>query len=296
MQPGVTGSNTVALVGGEPVGWSDLSPLVAEAAGGAVLEEVAIDRQLVRELRALGIEITGDDLLAERRLLLENLGHQASMNENEVAQTIERVRTSRGLGPRRFNALLWRNAGLRKLVIHESNLDATPDEVRQAIAVRFGERARVRIITVDSERQASEIRSRLISAEGSEVLGARFIEEASRQSTDVSAARGGLIESMSLSDPAFPAVLRELAGRMSAGEVSPVIALERGFALILLIDKVHSEAPPAGEEDLARHQLRVRKQRIAMESLARDLVRRAAVIVTDESLRWSWSKRAIDRR
>lgn len=276
----------VAIVSGDRVFLDDLSQYLAEAAGAIALEEFTLDRELDRALTARGLSVSGDEIRDEQRQLTESIAQQAAVSEDDAARLVEQLRTARGLGPIRYPATLARNAKLRALV--RGQVQVSPEEARQVVAGRFGARVRARVITTETQQAAAETQARL-QADG--LSASRFSEEAGRVSTDETSSRGGLVPELGLEDPSYPAVLRQAAAGLAPGAMSPVIALDRGFALVLVESKIPATTPPAGEEERAMAVLRLRRERVAMDRLARELVSRAGVVVMDDGLRWSWSRR-----
>jgi hypothetical protein len=277
----------VAIVKGEPVAWADLDRMMAEAAGGQVLEEVVLDRMLDRRAAQAGVTITAADIAAERRALVEAITRSAETSEDDAERLLANVRRSRGLGEVRFAHLLERNARLRKLIPPVSVSD---DEVRQAFDIRHGPRFRTRVIVAASDRAAAEIRGELDQAPANlDDRSMFFATIAARKSTDPSAERGGMLEPISPADPAYPASLRAAVQRMEVGAISPVLGVDRGYAIALLEERIPADTVDfASEAEPIRAQVRVRRERLAMDALASDLLHEAEVRVTDPSLGWSW--------
>ncbi len=273
-----------ALVNGQPLSWDDLRPLLAEAAGGQVVQEAVLDRLLVAEVKSKGLSITESDVAAERRLLVESIARDAKAAPADGERLLESVRRSRGLGDQRFQRLLERNARMRKLVA--PTVEITESEVALAFEMLHGPKYRVRVITTSGEGAASAIRSELAATK--DQLGARFADAALRGSTDSSAGRGGAIDPFSSADPAYPAVVREAVKAMAPGQISPVLAVDRGFAIVLLEEVILADnATLAQESSAITAQVRTRRERQAMDALGLRLVRGADLKVMDRSLDWS---------
>lgn len=283
--PGASGSSLpAAMVGGRGVSTGDLGAALLELGGKQALEELALDRALAQELDTKNLRISDEDLARERRLLEDELTARGVGEGAGTVGLVDRVRRSRGLGPARFAALLRRNAGLRMLV--QESVFVVPEEIAVERAVRFGEKVRARVIVVESEQKAAAVRGRVLRE--TEGLVGRFAQEAFEQSTDASAGSGGLVRAFSAEDPAVPSVIRSAVRSMREGEVSPVLALDDGFALVLVEGRTPASAP-ASEEGLEAS-VRRRKEREAMEALAGHLLGSQSVTVFDESLRWGWGK------
>ncbi len=166
------------------------------------------------------------------------------------------------------------------------------EQLGTAHAVRHGPRCRARIIVVSSEREAAQARSRV---EGAADRRGAFIEEAIARSTDPSAPRGGLLEPISPADPAYPVSVRRALEALRAGELSPVVALENGYALLLLDERTEGDGTPieAVRPELERL-LRIRQERVLMDRTASQMLETARITVFDPSLEWSWRTRRQD--
>ena len=276
----------IATVAGEAVFADDLSAWMSELAGGTVLEEFAVSRQVEKELASRGLKLEAGDIDAERRNMAVATDHKLS--DAELAVAMRRVQQARGLGPSRFKALIERNAGLRRLVRDEVQIGDA--DVRSEIDLKYGARTRVRIIVTPNESDAITARARLDAAAANE-RSRRFAEEAALISFDPSASRGGEIEPLSVADPNYALSVRQAMTKLAPGELSPILRLENGYALLLCEGSVAAVTPPANAEELARERVRLREERIAMERLARKFLQSAQVTVFDRTLDWSWNAR-----
>jgi hypothetical protein len=302
-----------ALVNGEPVTWGELQPMLAEAAGGAVLQEAVLDRLLMARSKTQAILITPDDIAAERRLLVDTIARDAGAGPDDAERLLERVRQTRGLGEERFTRLLDRNARMRKLVA--PTVQVSEEEVAQAAEMLLGAKYRIRVLVTKGQGDAAAIRRDLTARLGAVFVGQQvvgsalgcvlvgepfawrtpaaalseaFARAAMKSSIDTSAGRGGLLEPISTADPAYPSSVRQCLRTLVPGQVSPVLAVDRGFALVLLEEVVPGESPIL-EASLAsvRERVRARRQRRAMDALAEQLLGEAQIRVMDRSLEWS---------
>jgi hypothetical protein len=270
---GGSGSQTVAAIDGEPVAWSELIPAMAELSGGQALDELALDRRLARELARRGISIGTADIERERGTLLRSLADVPGADPAAL-------RRRRGLGPARYDAILRRSASLRALVAPE--ISVTDEELDRAAAIRSGTRYATRLIVVPTQAEAASIRERLRTSGGD--ITTSFAGEAVLRSADSSATRGGAIGEISPDDPTWPASLRAAIARTPGGTVSDILALDAGFGLVL-VEAV--TAPQPADRDAIGRELRVRKERAAMDRAAKSLSPRAGVSAIEPSLRWS---------
>ena len=270
-----------AVVRGTVVPWSAMQPLLAEAAGAEVLQEITLDRALAEEARLRGVSVTDAQIRAEEANLLRTLREAgAALDDAGGRQVLDDLRRRRGLGPRRYEALLRRTALLRAMV--QDQIDLTDAAIQRAYELLHGPRYRVRIITVDSIPAANAVQARLDAGEP-------FGEVAARFSTDPSAGVGGLVEPISAADLNYPSALREALPRLQAGRVSAPIAIERGYA-ILRLDEVIPADGIAFEDvrDSVEREARIAQERTRMSELAARLIGQSGVTALDPSLAWSW--------
>lgn len=277
-----TGGDTgrpVALIDGSPIQWSEIRPILLEAAGAAALEELALDRLIAIELARTGRSVSKADIDRERDNLLASL----SPDRNIATRLLDEVRRRDNLGPKRFEDLLKRNAGLRMLVRDEVRL--SPEALAQAYDMTAGPKRQVRIITISTLTEAERTLDRLRA-------GAAFSDVAADVSTDRSAVRGGLLEPFARSDVSYPQALREAVFSLSPGQLSSPILLDNGYAIALL----EREIPATGASlESMRPQLersvRLAQERLLMDQLARRLLRESRITVIDDDLNESWRRR-----
>ena len=274
-----------ATIAGEPVTWAELVPLLAEAAGGTALREIALDRAIDRECARRGLD--PDELAApaavarERRLLTQALEQGGlTLDEDESARVINELRTRRGLGEARFARTLRRSAILRALV--QGELEITDNALRALHDLRHGPRREIRLIVTPSLAQSRAARTRL-------ERGADFSKLALEVSQDPSARTGGVVAPLTRADPSWPAALREAVFQGAIGSLVGPIAVETGYTLAIVdaedqSAQVRFEAVRPELEAL----LRLREERRAMDALARQLLGATDVEVLDPALRWSW--------
>ena len=94
-----------------------MQPLLAEAAGGEILEEIALDRLLADEVERRGLSVTSEEIRREESLLLDSLIQaEVASDIRQGRRLLTDLRERRGLGEHRYSALLRRSASLRALV------------------------------------------------------------------------------------------------------------------------------------------------------------------------------------
>lgn len=277
----------LAFVSGRSVRMADLRDSLLEAAGGDALANLILDRGLARRLASLGIEVTESDLAAEREAMLRSLDAE---DEDRAMRLLRRLRERRNLGPRRYAAMLERNAALRKLVRQNGDVVISDAELRVAYEAAYGPKVRVRLALLPTLPAARELRA---AVRRSERPVARFIELAVERSVDGSASRGGLLRPISPADTAYPPAFREaLKGfdeDAERGAVSSVVVLDDGFALLQFIERV--EASDVEWEEIRgtlRNTLQQRELRREMDRTARSVLADADVTILNDALAESW--------
>lgn len=272
---------------GQRIEWGQIEPLLGEAAGSTVMEEVAIDLLARRELENRGLTITKADIDAEESLLTGAL-ERAGARGPRASELIMQMRAARGLGPLRYRALLERNAMLRRLVLEEC--EPTPEQLALGMQVRFGPRIVSRIIVTPTQQEVGAIHARLTasSPESREML---FAAEAFRSSIDPSKERGGLLEPISPADASYASAVRSAIEGLAPGQVSPIVGLDNGYAIFLGVSRIEAVTPPADGEEKVRQEIRTRLERVAMDQLARRLVQASPPTIFDSSMNWSWESR-----
>jgi len=278
-------SQPPALLNGRPITWDDLHTTLAEAAGGQALQETILDLLLDDQVASKGIVITPADIEAERALLLGAIRRDAQASPDNAERLLESVRRSRGLGETRFAKLLERNARMRRLVAPA--ISVTSAEVEQAFQMLHGPKFKARVIVAPSHQRAAALRDQLLA--DPDHIRPNFIALAAAESSDPSGPRGGMIDPISPADPQYPASVRDAASRLKPGEISPVLAVDRGFALLLLEETIPPDSVELSTEaDRIRAEVRLRRERLAMDDLARRLLRSAEITITDRALDWSY--------
>ncbi len=303
-QPAKATDRPVAIVGERTIGWNELAPLLAEAAGAQVLEEFALGQVLKEECAKKSIKVGLAEIGAERELLAQMLAKAARTPASEGEGLLKNVRRTRGLGEQRFKGLLERNAALRAMVragIGDAPVTITPEDIDTAYDLKYGPRLRARLILVSTEAAAKQAAAKLKA-------GASFGEVAGELSLDPSSARGGVLDPFSPSDSSYPVAMRKTLLAMQPGTVSDPLGItwggngapsdgteQPGFAIVKLDENLPA-APGAPTKDASAKDLelevRTVRERAAMDRLAKKLLRTTGVSAMDPSLNWSWEGRA----
>lgn len=277
--------NALALYSGGTITLADLRTPLFEAAGGQILAETLLDRLVQRTLAERGLTRAVDDaaLERERAILLRTLSPNATDGDlDQGARIFDELRQRRGLGSQRFADLLRRNAGLRLLVADQ--VTVTDIALEQAYQLQYGQRYQARLITTPAFNEA-------VAVVRAARAGESFVDLAIEHSTDVSRQQGGRLEPISVADASYPLAIRTALSQMQPGQVSEPIALEQGFAVLLLERTI---APDAVQLESVRDELtrrvRLQAEAVLMQQLARDLLANAQVLVLDPTLQKSWTQ------
>ena len=281
-----TSQQPVAVVNNRTIPASAVFPSLGEAAGGEVLEEVILDHLLSERMTREGYTLTEGDIDREAELLRTSLARASGADPRQARDLVDDLRRQRRLGPVRYRSLLRRNAMLRALVQQNVNIDES--EVELIYQVVHGQRVQARVIVVTDEREAAALRRQLAATPDP----ALFAELALQRSTDPSGALGGQLEEISVLDPSYPASIRAALRSLNEGEISDVVALDNGYAVLLLEERI----PPDGVRyESVREELyqdvRLARERAEMDRYARALLNSAKITVFDDSISWSWQTR-----
>lgn len=284
---------TLILHDGQPLSTIEARARAGEIAGGLVVEEMVLERELERACARAGVSFTPEDIAREREDLVASIeASDSAGTASAVTGLIDTLRAQRGLGPRRFEALLRRNAMLRALV--RGDVDVSEGEILLAHRIRHGERRVVRVIVMPTQSGADAARDRVVAGAFDGGLVRAFADEARHASTHPSAAGGGWIGAVSVLDPAYPEALRSVIVETGDGTITGLVSMGArwGFAMVERTIAADGPAEPTDADGRAiEHEIRRRKERLAMERLASRLVRDADTVVVDPSYGWSFRHR-----
>lgn len=281
-----TSPQIIALIQGVPITRAQIESDLFERAGTQALLDLILDRQLERELTLRQQELTQSDLANEESLFVRTI--DAIDADAPSYQLLENLKSSRGLGPDRYQRMIRRNATLRKLIANQAI--PTQSEIQLATRIAFGPKYQIRLFVSDFQRAASALIEQLDSS-SKESQRWIFADACATQSIHPSASRGGLILDLSLDDPGYPQVLTIALKDTQPGDRTRVLATDSGF-VVALVESISPALEPSQQQIQSIHdQLISRKQRLEMQRLADDLVASAQVTVMDRSLNWAWSNR-----
>ncbi len=267
----------LAMLDDDPITISSMQSRMLEQSGAETLRELRLEAALRNALREEGIEIGAREIDAEEQRLLERF----SEDEDTALMVLQTLRRNEGLGPERYAALLWRNAALRMLV--QDEIDPAPETLERLYRLEHGPQHVIRIVVVPTLQDAEELLKRAQQGES-------FAELATAHSMDPSRDRGGLVDPISLADPAWPQALRAELAELKMGDLTGIVFLEDRYALA----RVERIVPADGVEfDTVRSELqrtaRLSQERLKMAELAGRLGTLPRVRILDPELRRAWA-------
>ncbi len=265
-----------ALLDDEPITYESVSDLLAEAAGGIVLREIAIDRAIQQRLSAGRLEVADAHIAQERRILLDSLHADAGV----AARLLKQLRVSRNLGPRRYSQFIRRNASLRLLIADQ--IIVTPEMIQHEFERFHGPLHIIRLITTQRRGEAEDTLLLLRSGEP-------FIDHAVRVSTHSSAVVGGLLPPFSMHDESVPMVIRQIIEDLLPNEISPIIALADQYAIVQLIEHRKRDQAEIQQERLAiEASLRRVQERLLMDGLVQEMFSDIDLLILNAAAHDGW--------
>ncbi|MEM9420755.1 MAG: peptidylprolyl isomerase, partial [Planctomycetota bacterium] len=104
-----------------------------------------------------------------------------------------------------------------------------------------------------------------------------------------SKAQGGLLSPIRPEDTSYPSAMRQAIDGLEVGQVSQPIAIDGGFALLKLEEKIAAaEVEFDDVKDSLELAVRGRTERVLMQQLARELLSGAELVVLDPTLKALW--------
>jgi hypothetical protein len=269
----------VAIIDGRTsIEAAEIEPSLVEIGGQTALREQIVDARLARRLAAAGIAVDKARLEREERLLLETLSDDAS----RAVELLGEIRVRQGLGPVRFAALLKRNAGLRALVEKEVSID--DEGLANMFDMLHGPKRVARIAVLASLGDAQRFAADAEAGDGGDGGVGRFAELAVERSLDESAARGGLLAPIARRDPSYPEALRAAIFATEVGKISaPALDGARFYVVLVTAANAADGITPADARARCERMLRLSRERLLMDALARELANPEGVTIFDRA-------------
>ncbi|MFO0871427.1 MAG: peptidylprolyl isomerase [Pirellulales bacterium] len=256
----------VALVNGEQITRQELAKECLERYGKEVLESI-INKHLIQQAcQQRGVNITEQDVNDE----IERIAKKFGLSTDRWLQLLQE---ERNIAPNDYRRdIVWPTLALRALAAEQ--LKITGEELKKAFEAEYGEKVRVRIISVSSRKKADDLLRQAQAAPD------KFGELAKDHSEDPSASVMGLIPPIRhhVGDPA----LEKLAFSLKKGQISPIIQVANQH-LILKCEE-HVEATYLGgpqlkqAQDQLQDRLRDQKLRTASAEMFKQLQERAQIV------------------
>ena len=263
------GGTLVALVDGSAIGFDQLRTALIESTGQAILRDAVLDVRLAERLRAARIEITDEKIEAERALLLSTLSPDGA----RALELLGEIRNRQGLGKQRFSALLRRNAGLRALIAPTITLDE--EGMQNAFDMLHGPKRVARLAVLTSLADAEQF----ITAVNN---GQTFSDLAVARSLHESATRGGLLAPITRRDPSYPESLRAAIFTASINRIGAPVFDSGRFYLVQPIEEFPADGVSmSASREECRAMLRLSRERLLMDALARELSSLEGVTIFD---------------
>ena len=266
--PARTTTGLVAIVDGEAVSFEEIRAALVESAGAGILRDRVVDIRLAARLKARAIAIGAAEIERERTVLLDAL----DADRARAIELLGEIRRRQALGDVRFEALLRRNAGLRALVAGEVKLDE--EGIEHVYDMLHGPKRTARLAVLASLSDAEALLRDHATRE--------FAELAFERSLDETAARGGLLAPIARRDPSYPETLRAAIFATEVGKTStPVLDGSKFYVVEIVAEKPADGTSRDAARARCERTLRLSRERLLMDALARELAASEGVTVFD---------------
>ena len=270
VEPVAPATGLVAIVDGNAVSFDDIRAALVESAGAATLRDKVVDLRIAARLKSGGIAIGAEDIERERSILLDTLDG----DRMRAIELLGEIRRRQALGDVRFEALLRRNAGLRALVAGEVKLDE--EGIEHVFDMLHGPKRTARLAVLASLSDAEALLRDHATRE--------FAELAFERSLDETAARGGLLAPIARRDPSYPETLRAAIFATEVGGTSaPVLDGSRFYVVEVVAEKPADGTTREVARARCERTLRLSRERLLMDALARELASSEGVTVFDRA-------------
>ncbi len=272
----LSNNRPVAMLDGQAITLRMMQERLFEHAGAETLRELQLERALQNALKDKNLLIEDEAIKLEEDVLLQQL----STSEDSARSLLSDLRSSEGLGPVRYRALLWRNAALRALV--QDDIVISEPLLERLHRMQHGPRIVIRLIVVSTLQEAEELHARVEAGES-------FGQLAATRSIDSSRDRGGLLAPISLEDPTWPAALRTALEGAAPNQLTEILFLDDRFAIAHVDSVVTADGLSLeSNRDEVTKMARMTQERIKMATLAGRLGTQQNMNVLNPTLRRSW--------
>jgi foldase protein PrsA len=270
LNPTPVPSQVIANVGQRQFTIDDLQKSLLEHQGTEHLKQL-LDQEVVRmEAKELGLQVLDEDIDKELKWM-----QQGYDNEGQFYQAMKEQLgfTKAELRDDVLNKLLLEKVATHNIVITDANIDVYikqhPEEFQSKFEYHLAQ------IIVESKDQSDKLLSLL-------ARGSHFDELAREQSLDdVTANNGGDLGWVEEDDPFIRSDIMKAAKALKPGSISSPIPLEKGFAVIQLIDKrTKKDSSTAFSRENIRKQLAL-QQAPPLKDLVKELWVKKNVKITN---------------
>jgi len=248
----------VAMVNNEQITRQELAQACLERYGREVLESIVNKHLIHQACLAKGVKISEQDVNDEVKRIAEKFG----LSTDRWLQLLEEERNILPGDYRRD--IIWPALALRSLASDQMTI--TPEELKKAFEAEYGDKVRVRVISVSSRKKAEELHRKAVAAPDD------FGALAKDNSEDSSASVMGLVPPVRrhVGDP----TIEKMAFSLKPGQISPIIPIANQH-LIMKCEE-HLEATFLGGPQLkdAQEKLKDRIRDQKMRTVSADLFKK----------------------
>lgn len=285
----------MATVNGRPIARERMVDLLVRSRGAELLEQFIVLEAADGLAAQRGLTVTDAEVQAEYDRTLNEIsspatGSQPSMFDRPAAETIlKSLLIQRGFSREEYMLGMRRNALLRRLASEEQVV--TEAQVRAEFVRQYGPRVRVQVVKVPALSEAPRLKEQLIAQGTAQSLMA---QAPPAESPPLEAEP---LAPFSVEDEDIPAIIRQTAFTLQPGQVSDVLRIENGYALLRVEERM------AGQEginfDAVRSDLEARIQerstQRAMASMYERLFRESQLKIHDSTLKEVFEQSYPDR-
>jgi parvulin-like peptidyl-prolyl isomerase len=243
----------MAVVNGEQITRTDLGRECIRRYGEEVLESMVNRHLIAAACTARGIQITDADVSAE----IDRISSRFGLARDRWLSLLQE---ERGFSEQQYRReVIWPMLALRQLAAEQ--IQVTQEELKKAFDSEYGPKVRARLIAVDSQQKAEQIRAAAVANP------AQFGELSKQHSLDPGvAAAYGVIPPIrrNLGD----AQLEQVAFSLQPGQISPVVKVANMYYILKCEEQIPAQVLPTP-------QLREQEQRLA-EKIKENKLRVAA--------------------
>jgi foldase protein PrsA len=282
----------MAMVAGRPIYMDRLHEILVEIKGSQIASHLILNELVRQEARRRGVDITGQDVLAEgdavcRRLFGEDL------TRRQLEESLEAYLADPSRSREEWELMVYREALLGRMV--RSDIEIPEEMLRDEFGRRYGRKVVVRHIEVASRADAKEVLDRL--EEGND-----FADVAAKYSTNPSGRNGGLLPAFGADEARVPPAFRKVALSLDrVGEVSNPVKVQTRYH-ILKLERVIEPRDVRFEDvrDEVEEVLKARLSASRKEALLGELLRAARdegrIRIVHPVLKEEWDRHERARR